>query len=160
MPVTRSTRIRTRYGVAFAIFLIAIATADLWSPLDVPLTTIGLPIVMVLYLLAASDRRRALPISAAVVVFWIWIVAFGLTTDALEGTRFDVIAMVSRLDGPFGILTLIAAGYAVALTAAAITWRTLARRLRPPPPCCPSCHYDRTGLPNNTPCPECGTSQA
>jgi hypothetical protein len=98
----------------------------------------------------------------AVAFGWCWF-------DGLRGRRggwkvplligaFAFFGMAGRRNGPqwIGLGALLALGaIGSALAGAALGARAFAR-LYPPPTVCPTCRYDRTGLPRDAACPECG----
>ena len=120
----------------------------------------GLPVNECRLLLAAIDKRKwwvtqVGPAVAALATFWGWMIFFGRTTDALEGTDWDIL--------PFGGGML---GFGVAIPIATLVWvkvrsfvarREFRRHLFLP--ACFWCGYQLGGLAVDTGvirCPECG----
>ena len=70
--------------------------------------------------------------------------------------RWSLYTMDDREEWQLVIPLWIVVGPAILVTAAAWLFDTLARR-RAHLNLCPTCHYDRTGLPPQSPCPECAS---
>ena len=113
-------------------------------------------------------RKRSIDIKSGLVslsVFWAWMIFFGRGTDALEGTRFDILNYL--LDsGPIGVILVLFLGFGIAIILATITNIMLSKRLLMQQfnyhlftPACFWCGYSLKGLDNENnyiKCPECG----
>lgn len=158
MRSSRSDSHPTRWLWLIAMIGVCVVgvVAEVGGPSQLPAIEVMIPLAIILGVLGHSDRRGVAPTAGAVIAWWTWMVIFGHTTDALEGTRFDLLAMFDRLPGRFDLLAKLLAGFGVAIAVGAATHRILTRRLVPPPPDhCEECGYDLTGISAKT-CPECG----
>ena len=129
----------------------------------------GLPLADCSELVDAIYKRRPAlkwtPGISAILTFLGWMFAFGRVTDALEGTSWDVLALLRQL-GVLGVLGALMLGYGIAITLAlvvgtiiprAILRRQLLHHLYSP--ACFWCGYSLCGLQRRNAaihCPECG----
>lgn len=120
-------------------------------------------------LIKAIDKRKqfksAIPSIVGLIVIFAWMVLFGRGTDALEGTRWDILSFLIDI-GPVGILLAIFSGLGIGTLLAASTAIALRRRFLSQQfhyhlftPACFWCGYSLKGLENENnyiKCPECG----
>ena len=102
---------------------------------------------------------------AGSIVFIIWMFFFGIGTDALEGTRWDILGFLFDI-GPVGYILVILLGFGIAIFLGTFTSIILRRRFLKKQfqdhlftPACFWCGYSLKGLEsesNYTKCPECG----
>lgn len=110
-------------------------------------------------------RLSWVPNVASSGVFVLWMVIFGKGTDALEGTRYDLLAFLQR-QGEIGLAFGMIHGVGMAAALAACAYIIIRRRLlfgalrhHLSTPSCFHCGYTLTGLPAPNAliaCPECG----
>ena len=131
----------------------------------------GLPVDRCAKLIDALYSRkpglRWLPPLAAPIAFLGWMFIFGRVTDALEGTRWDILAFLQRAD-LLGFVGMLLLGYGVAIILAVVVGATfpqaVLRRLvihHLYSPTCFWCGYSLRGLERHNAaidCPECGKS--
>ena len=109
--------------------------------------------------------KSAMPSIVGLIVFFAWMVLFGRGTDALEGTRWDILSFLIDI-GPVGILLAIFSGLGIGSLLAASTAIALRRRFLSQQfhyhlftPACFWCGYSLKGHDcdaNYIKCPECG----
>lgn len=114
-----------------------------------------------------DQRHRDLslvPTGCAVLAHLGWMIGFGLVTDVLEGTRFDI--MRSLTGSWHGVVVLVMSGYGIATLLAVLVYRILRRRMIDRRVrayrricACLRCGYSMVGLKSDNGvavCPECG----
>lgn len=120
-------------------------------------------------LIKAIDKRKqfksAIPSIVGLIVIFAWMVLYGCGTDALEGTRWDILSFLFDI-GPVGIILAIFSGLGIGTLLAASTAIALRRRFLSQQfnyhlftPACFWCGYSLKGLENESnyiKCPECG----
>ena len=115
-----------------------------------------------------KKRKRSIDIKSGLVFLSVscaWMIFFGRGTDALEGTRFDILNYLND-SGPIGVILVLLLGIGTAIFLAVITAVALERRLLYRQfhyhlftPACFWCGYSLKGLENENnyiKCPECG----
>ena len=129
----------------------------------------GWPVVdcsgLVQALEARSPRVQWIQGLGPLLAFFAWMVIFGRATDALEGTRWDVLGFLEE-QGPLGFLAVILLGFGVAVTLAVLVGTVIPRallrrqvRYHLYSPACFWCGYSQRGLEisnDSICCPECG----
>ena len=120
-------------------------------------------------LIKAIDKRKqfksAIPSIVGLIVIFAWMVLYGRGTDALEGTRWDILSFLFDI-GPVGIILAIFSGLGIGTLLAASTAIALRRRFLSQQfnyhlftPACFWCGYSLKGHDcdgNYIKCPECG----